>query len=169
VRTVHVKTLGLVSMPEAPQLVSPLPDREVTVTYPAARPAVYLRWLTYFREVEAAMLEHPGLADLAVKEAGPFVEGQTAGFISTRVGSLASQAREARANGLALVAPSVTGNARVLAESLLLADRRNAWLEAEVNGRPLVEVLGIESLDPQGHALRTAAIDSVRQQLLALI
>jgi hypothetical protein len=167
-RIVDVENLGLVSMPERPQLLS-LPDREVTVTYPAARPEVYLRWLSYFREVEAAMLEHPGLADLALKEVGPFVEGETAGFISTAIWSLASQVREARTKGLQVVAPTVSGNARLLALSLLLAEQRNAWLEAEVSGRPLVEVLGIESLDREGHALRSAAIDTVRQQLLALV
>jgi hypothetical protein len=168
-RVVHVEALGLVSMPDAPRLLSPLPDREVTVTYPAARPAVYLRWLAYFREVESAMLVHAGLADLAMKEAGPFVQGETAGFISTTVGRLASQAREAQAKGSAEVAPIISGNARLLAESLLLVERRNAWLEADVNGRPLVEVLGIDSLDADGHALRTAAIDSVRHQLLAFL
>jgi hypothetical protein len=166
---VHVETLGVLSMPDAPRLLGPLPDREVTVTYPSAPPSVYLRWLAYFREVEAAMLAHPGLADLAMKEAGPFVQGETAGFISTAIGRLASQAREARAMGLARVTPTISGSARLLAESLLLAERRNAWLEADVNGRPLVEVLGIDSLDADGHALRTAAIDDVRQQLLALL
>src|SRR5207249_4164475 len=95
-RIMDVADLGRVSMPDAPELLSPLPDREVTVTYPEAPPAIYLGWLAYFREVEAAMLEHPGLADLAMKEVGPFVEGETAGFISTAIGSLASQAREAR-------------------------------------------------------------------------
>jgi hypothetical protein len=169
VRIVQVESLGLVSMPDAPELVAPLPDRDVTVTYPTATPATYLRWLAYFREVEAAMLEHPGLADLALKEAGPFVEGRTAGFISTMVGVLASQAREARANGMPRVTPTITGNAQVWAASLLLSEQRNAWLEADINGRPLVEVLGIDSLDAEGQALRTDAIDTVRRPLLALV
>jgi hypothetical protein len=168
-RVVHVEALGVLSMPDAPRLVAPMPDVEVTVTYPSASPDVYLRWLAYFREVEAAMLGHPALADLAMREAGPFVQGETAGFISTAVGQLAAQAREARAMGLTRVAPTITGAARLLAQSLLLAERRNAWLEADLDGRPLVEVLGIDSLDEDGHRLRAAALDAVRGQLLALL
>src|SRR5207247_2266644 len=51
-RIMDVADLGRVSMPDAPELLSPLPDREVTVTYPEAPPAIYLGWLAYFREVE---------------------------------------------------------------------------------------------------------------------
>src|SRR6266571_3256896 len=51
--------VGVISMPEVPEIPSPLPDREVTVTYPSASPEAYLRWLAYFREVEASMMEHP--------------------------------------------------------------------------------------------------------------
>ncbi len=168
-RVLHVEPIGRISMPDAPELLSSLPDREATVTYPAASPNAYLRWLAYFREVEAAMLEHPGLADLALKESGPFLEGPTARLISELVGVLAQQARSARAEGLPLVAPILSANARLLAESLALAEQRNAWLEAEVSGRPLVEVLGIDPLDPEAHALRVAAMENVRRQLLALL
>jgi hypothetical protein len=167
-RELYVETLGRVSLPDAPELVHSLPDREVTLTYPTATPDTYLRWLAYFREVEVTMLEHPHLAKLALRETGPFVSGPVAGFISTTVGHLSRQALEASAAGLRSVTPTVSGNARLLAESVLLAERRNAWLEAEVSGRPLVEILGIEPLDREGHSLRTAAIARVRQQLIAI-
>jgi hypothetical protein len=168
-REVHVASVGVVSMPDLPELISSLPNRDVTVTYPAAHPDVYLRWLAYFREVEGAMLEHPQLAELAIRESGPFVSGPAAGFVSSSVGLLARQARDAQAEGLPQVAPVISANARLLAEALRLVERRNAWLEAQINGRPLVEVLGIESLDEAGHALRTAAIEAVRTQLLAIV
>jgi hypothetical protein len=165
----YVETLGRVSLPDAPELLSSLPDSDVTLTYPTAPPDTYIRWLAYFREVETAMLEHPHLAELALQESGPFISGPVAGFISTTVAHLSRQALEASAAGLRNVAPTVSGNARMLAASLLLAERRNAWLEAEVSGRPLVEILGIEPLDREGHSLRTAAIERVRAQLTAIV
>jgi hypothetical protein len=44
-RELYVETLGRVSLPDAPELVHSLPDREVTLTYPTATPDTYLRWL----------------------------------------------------------------------------------------------------------------------------
>ena len=61
----------------------------------------------------------------------------------------------------------ITASAQLLAKSVALAESRNAWLEATVDGRPLVEVLGIDPIDPEARDLRDSAMVSVRVRLLA--
>jgi len=167
VRKVRVKAIGMVFLPDLPAVPHCLPDREVTVVYPEAGPETYLRWFSYFREVESVMLEHPALADLALQESGPFLEGDAARLISELVGRLAEQVRQARSEGRRRVAPMITASAQLLAKSVALAESRNAWLEATVDGRPLVEVLGIDPIDPEARDLRDSAMVSVRVRLLA--
>ena len=106
-------------------------------------------------------------ADLALQESGPFLEGDAARLISELVGRLAEQVRQARSEGRRRVAPMITASAQLLAKSVALAESRNAWLEATVDGRPLVEVLGIDPIDPEARDLRDSAMVSVRVRLLA--
>jgi hypothetical protein len=79
----------------------------------------------------------------------------------------ARQARHAREEGR-MATPVVIGNARLLAAAVQVSEIRNAWLEAKVEGKPMVELLGLEPIDPDGRSLRIAAVESVRQQLLDL-
>ena len=168
VREIRVEALGIVSLPDLPDAPLGLPDRDLTVTYPEAPPETYLRWFSYFREVESVMLEHPGLADLALHESGPFLEGDAARLISELVGRLAQQVRHARSQGRAVVAPIITARAQLMAKSVALAETRNAWLEATVDGRPLVEILGLDPIDPEARDLRESAMRAVRDQLASV-
>ena len=167
-REIRVEALGIVSLPDLADVPLRLPDRDLTVTYPEAPPETYLRWFSYFREVESVMLEHPGLADLALHESGPFLEGDAARLISELVGRLAQQVRHARSQGRAVVAPIITARAQLMAKSVALAEARNAWLEATVDGRPLVEILGLDPIDPEARDLRESAMRAVRDQLASV-
>ena len=55
-----------------------------------------------------------------------------------------------------------------MAKSVALAEARNAWLEATVDGRPLVEILGLDPIDPEARDLRESAMRAVRDQLASV-
>jgi hypothetical protein len=134
----------------------------VTIQLPEAPPEHYLRWMVFWRDVELVMGQTPALAEAAAQESAPFVRDEIADFLSREVvGSILSQAREARDSGLATVIPVLVVDRDMLQKGAEYVVARADWLE-----RPgVMEAMGVAPLEEHLAHLRARAIEEVRRQL----
>jgi hypothetical protein len=134
----------------------------ITVRLPPAPPESYLRWMSFWRDVEAHMAENPALLDVASRESAPFAGDAVSEFLSTEVvRAIMAQAGAAHRDGQAEVAPVITGAADLLDRAIDYVERRGQWLATE--GVP--EAMGIEPLGEDLLGLRQDVLESVRRAL----
>lgn len=125
---------------------------------PAAPPDAYLRWMAFWRDVERVLLEHPKVREVADVEASPFLEGETAVFMSRAAGAIIAQAEDARAAGAAEIRPVIEVPHRTgfLEEIASFLERRGSWLDAHGGA------IGIDPLEDDLRSLRVHVIQTVR-------
>ena len=79
----------------------------VTVLLPPAAPEAYLRWMSFWRQVEQRRIERPALNEVASAESAPSAGDRVANFLSSEVvTAIMAQAAKARREGGAVVMPS---------------------------------------------------------------
>jgi hypothetical protein len=137
-------------------------QRMITVRLPPAPPASYLRWMSFWRDVEAHMAENPALLDMASQESAPFAGDPVSEFLSIEVvRAIMAQAGAAHRDGQAEVVPVISGPADLLDRAIDYVERRGRWLASE--GVP--QAMGIEPLGEDLVGLRQEALDAVRRAL----
>jgi hypothetical protein len=129
---------------------------------PSAPPDLYVRWITWWRTVEQAMLRDPRLEDLASEMSEPFLVGAVALFLSEMASSLHDQAVEAESLGLELVEPEVAGPKQFWEEAAQYLDTRSTWLDSVLNAQPPPGLAEVEPLEPELRVLRMRLIERVR-------
>jgi hypothetical protein len=134
----------------------------LTVRMPSAPPDLYVRWITWWRTVEQAMLRDPRLEDLASEMSEPFLAGAVALFISEMASSLHDQAVEAESLGLDLVEPEVAGPMQFWEEAAQYLETRSTWLDRVLSADPPPGLAGVQPLDPKLRVLRVRVIEHVR-------
>ena len=124
---------------------------KIEVRLPIAPADDYLRWVAYWRDVETAMLENPGLDHAASSESAPFIQGDVARGLSAIIQEIREQARVARSEGtwFAPVAEIEVEHLRRMAEYVT---RRGAWLQEHANELPFAP------LDPDLYPLRQRVV-----------
>jgi hypothetical protein len=133
---------------------------EITVEFPKASPADYLRWMAFWREVEQKMGESPALEELATSESAGFVRGDVAEFLSGIVNSVSSQAKDASARGEGTFAPTLVVDEGMFRLGVADFALRIKWLTDE-----RCRAMGIEPLDPSLVQLRTRVLEAVATRL----
>jgi hypothetical protein len=134
----------------------------LTVRLPCAPPAHYIRWMTWWRTVESAMLRDPRLEEFASEMSAPFLAGAVALFLSDAARSMLQQAADAESLGARRVEPEVSGPTQFLEEAVEYLDARSAWLDSVLGGEPPSGLAHIEPLDPELRTLRLRMIGSIR-------
>lgn len=131
------------------------------ITLPLASPERYLEWMRYWREVEAVMLDHPRLAELAGRESGAaFIREPLADYISHELIPQIVDAAEQALPGPA-VSPELEVDADRAQDVVTYIARRTRWLE-----EPGVQkALGVQPLAPRIVDLRMRVLVTVRDQI----
>jgi hypothetical protein len=137
------------------------------VRLPAARPADYLEWMGFWRNVERTMLRDPRLEDLASAESAPFLEGPVALFLSEVASEIARQATDAQERGADVVAPELEGPNQFWEEAVGYLEARGGWLDATLDGGEQPLLGDLEPLDERLRELRRRVVNAVRRQLAA--
>ncbi len=133
----------------------------IAVRLPAARPADYLRWMAYWREVEQAMADRPALERHASAMSAPFVREPFADHLSgVWVTSIIQQATDAKRAGVDAVTPCLDGSPADLLRAADYVERRGRWLHTTV----VVEAMGIRPLEPHLVRLRAETVKALRDQ-----
>jgi len=137
----------------------------VKITLPPGSQEHYLAWMRYWREVEAVMLDHPRLAELAGREAGAaFIREPLADYMSHDLIPQIVAAAEQAAPG-AVVSPTVEVEADKVPEILAYAAQRMRWLE-----EPGVhKALGLQPLSPETLEFRARALVAIRDQITSFM
>ena len=131
----------------------------IQVRFPEAPPTQYLRWMAYWRQVEALMLSRPALAEHAAEQAAPFIREPIADYLSDVViPQIIKQASEADRLGRPMVMPVLEVDPELLAKGLDYVARRGAWLLT-------VAEKSIPRLAPELVELRARAVEFVKPQL----
>jgi hypothetical protein len=129
------------------------------VRLPEAPAEHYLRWMAFWRDVEAAMLERPSLEQVASAQSAPFLRGELARQISDLAGEISAQARVAVAEGRYRLAPVV-----VLEDGSMIrgiadyVERRGGWLQENAASMAVVP------LAPELVLLRTRVVETLRAE-----
>ena len=127
------------------------------IRLPQAQPETYLAWMLYWREIEAVMLQHPPLRELAARESGAtFIREPLADYVSHDLVPQIVGAAEQAPRG-ALVSPTLEVHAGKAQDVVTSIARRALWLEQPGVQRALgVEPLSAEIVDLRTHVLVTA-------------
>lgn len=129
---------------------------------PSAPPDLYVRWITWWRTVEQAMLRDPRLEDFASEMSEPFLAGAVALFLSEMASSLHDQAVEAESLGLELVEPEVAGPKQFWEEAAQYLETRSSWLDSVLDAQAPPGLTEVEPLEPELRVLRMRLIERVR-------
>jgi hypothetical protein len=134
-----------------------VPDKKIRL--PEAPPPHYLRWMGYWREVEALMLSNPALEKFAAEQSAPFIREPVADYLSDIVmPEIIKQASDAERRGQNSAAPVIEVDPDMLAKGLDYVRRRGEWLLTL--GRDAVP-----QLDPELVELRSRVLEFLRPQL----
>lgn len=143
-----------------------IPGPMLQVRLPPAAPEDYLRWITWFRGVEQAMLRDPEFEDWASRAASaPFLEGPVALFLSHMAGAILSQAGDAKRSGRPLVQPELEGPDQFWEDAADYMETRGGWLDETLDGAPLAIVKDLKPLDEDLRQLRGRVVAEIRRCL----
>jgi hypothetical protein len=134
----------------------------LTVRLPSAPPAHYIRWMTWWRTVETAMLRDPRLEEFASEMSAPFLASAVALFLSDVAHSLLEQAAEAETAGAPTVEPELSGPGQFMEEAVEYLEARGAWLDGVLEGEPPAGLVAIAPLDADLRSLRRDVVGCLR-------